>query len=98
MQRDSTLGSRRPQRRDGFVSVFMAAASAFLPPTSLRADDAPLWSLRPFVGRPVPEVANRTWPQSRSDYFILARIEAAKLNPARDADPAVLLRRVHLDL
>ena len=45
---------------------------------------------------PVP--ADSEWGRRPVDDFILAALEAEGLAPARDADAAVLLRRVHYDL
>lgn len=57
-----------------------------------------LWSLEP-VGNPAPpEVEEADWPRSDVDRFVLARLEAEGLRPVGDADPATLLRRLHLDL
>lgn len=46
----------------------------------------------------LPEIKNRAWPRNPIDYFILAKMEAAGMSPAPLADPAHLLRRLHLDL
>ncbi|HEV3444083.1 MAG TPA: PSD1 and planctomycete cytochrome C domain-containing protein [Gemmataceae bacterium] len=47
---------------------------------------------------PIPKVADKAWPRNAIDYFILARLEAAGLQPSSEADKAKLLRRVTLDL
>jgi hypothetical protein len=46
----------------------------------------------------LPSVTRRTWPRNAIDYFVLARLEREGLSPSPDADRAVLLRRVYLDL
>jgi len=56
------------------------------------------WSFRPPVAPPVPEVGDRSWPANDIDRFILARLEAAGVEPADDAPRRMLLRRVHYDL
>ncbi len=56
------------------------------------------WAFRPLQNPPVPAVQNTDWPRSDIDNFILARLEAEKLEPAPDAAPAALLRRLHYDL
>jgi len=43
-------------------------------------------------------VKNTAWPRSEVDRFVLAELEAKGLAPVGDAEPAALLRRVHLDL
>ena len=45
-----------------------------------------------------PSVRNASWPISELDYFILHRVEKAGLQPSQKAEPAVLLRRLYLDL
>ncbi len=45
-----------------------------------------------------PEVSDRSWPSSELDYFVLNRMEEAGFKPAPMAEPAVLLRRLYLDL
>ncbi|MBI5767584.1 MAG: PSD1 domain-containing protein [Verrucomicrobia bacterium] len=45
-----------------------------------------------------PEVLDTAWPRNPIDRFVLARLEAGKIKPSREADPATLLRRVTLDL
>lgn len=57
------------------------------------------WSFAPLVSaETLPVVKNTTWPKSRIDYFILAKIESEGLNPAAAADGRTLLRRLHFDL
>jgi uncharacterized protein DUF1553/uncharacterized protein DUF1549 len=56
------------------------------------------WSFAPLKRGPLPSVKNTTWPQSRIDYFILVKMEAAGLKPAPMAAPAVLQRRLAFDL
>ncbi len=46
----------------------------------------------------LPGVQNRGWPRNSIDYFVLARLEQEKLKPSPEADPAILIRRVGLDL
>jgi hypothetical protein len=45
-----------------------------------------------------PKVKNPKWPRNAIDHFVLARLELEKLKPSPEADRAVLLRRVSLDL
>lgn len=47
---------------------------------------------------PAPKVADEAWCRTPIDRFILAKLEAAGLQPAADADPATLLRRAKFDL
>ncbi|MCA8986219.1 MAG: PSD1 domain-containing protein [Planctomycetaceae bacterium] len=56
------------------------------------------WAWQPIQNPPLPEVQHSDWPRQPLDHFILARLEAARLAPAVDADRLVLLRRLSLDL
>jgi hypothetical protein len=66
---------------------------------SLRADESPKhWAFQPVRRPNTPPVRNRDWVRTPIDAFILARLEAAGLQPAPPADRRTLLRRVYLDL
>lgn len=56
------------------------------------------WSFLPPVRKPLPEVADRTWPKNAIDYFVLEQLEKKGLKPSPEASREVLLRRVSLDL
>jgi hypothetical protein len=56
------------------------------------------WSFQPVRDMPVPSVKDAAWPRTSVDHFILARLEAAGVAPAPDADRRTLLRRVTFDL
>ena len=56
------------------------------------------WAFIPPRPGHVPQVHNARWPQNAIDAFILARLEAAGLRPAEQADRATLIRRLSLDL
>lgn len=56
------------------------------------------WSFEPPRETPLPPVRLASWPRSGLDRYVLARIEAAGLRPAPEADRYTLLRRVSLDL
>jgi hypothetical protein len=62
------------------------------------ADYAPHWA---FVApqRPQPPAVPRAdWVRNEIDRFVLAKLEAAGLEPAAEADRATLIRRLHADL
>ncbi|APZ92812.1 DUF1553 domain-containing protein [Fuerstiella marisgermanici] len=49
--------------------------------------------------RPVaPQLNDSNWPRNDIDRFVLARLKEAGLNPAREAAPETLVRRLYLDL
>lgn len=48
--------------------------------------------------RPVQELTNDVWARNEIDAFVLARLQAAKLEPSSVADREMLIRRLSLDL
>ncbi|MDF1859485.1 MAG: PSD1 and planctomycete cytochrome C domain-containing protein [Verrucomicrobiales bacterium] len=56
------------------------------------------WSWRPVANPDLPAVKKTDWPKVGPDYFVLAKMEAAGLRPAPEAEKGVWLRRVHFDL
>ncbi len=46
----------------------------------------------------LPAVRQQEWVRNSIDYFVLARLEAAGLQPAPEADRSTLVRRVSLDV
>ncbi len=56
------------------------------------------WAFQPVSRPAIPVVKDANWTQGDLDHFVLAKIEAAGLRPAPDADRFALIRRVTLDL
>jgi len=56
------------------------------------------WAFKPVQSPAVPEVKNAAWCKTPIDYFVLAKLEAAGLQPNPSADPESLLRRMFYDL
>ncbi|MEK7949596.1 PSD1 and planctomycete cytochrome C domain-containing protein [Luteolibacter soli] len=56
------------------------------------------WAWQPLSRPATPAVSDPSWPKGEIDHFILAKLEAEKLPPVSDADPATLLRRLTFDL
>jgi hypothetical protein len=56
------------------------------------------WSLQPVSKPAVPAVRDAAWSAHAVDRFLLARLEAAGLQPAADADRHTLVRRLSLVL
>ncbi|HYE17235.1 MAG TPA: DUF1553 domain-containing protein [Tepidisphaeraceae bacterium] len=56
------------------------------------------WSLIPPTRPAVPKVADGKWVRNPIDAFILAKLEAAGLKPAPEADRRTLARRLALDI
>ena len=59
---------------------------------------APHWAFVAPVRPAPPSVRRADWPRNEIDRFILAKLEAAGLEPAPEADRATLIRRLHADL
>ncbi len=66
--------------------------------TPLTESDRDHWSFQPIANPFLPTVQNLDWPANEIDYFILAGMEASKLQPASRAERPILLRRLKLDL
>ena len=56
------------------------------------------WAFQPLKESTLPVVKNKSWPSNTIDYFILARLEQAGLEPAPPAENRVLQRRIHYAL
>ena len=56
------------------------------------------WAFKPVMDSPAPAVKSTSWPRTEVDRFVLVELEKKGLAPVADAEPAALLRRVHLDL
>lgn len=56
------------------------------------------WCWKTPVLHPTPAVAQPNWARSVSDFFLLAKLESAKLSPAPPTDKGTLLRRLSFDL
>jgi hypothetical protein len=58
----------------------------------------PHWSLIPPKRPAVPRIRNSSWARNPIDNFVAAKLEAASLAPAPEADRRTIARRVSLDL
>src|SRR6516225_596088 len=56
------------------------------------------WAWKQPVRQPPPAVKHPSWVRNHIDAFVLARLEAAGLEPAPTATREQLIRRVTLDL
>lgn len=56
------------------------------------------WAFQPIRQPQPPAVQNERWPRGPIDHFVLARLESAGVEPAPEADPGTLVRRLYLDL
>ncbi|MCU0704134.1 MAG: PSD1 and planctomycete cytochrome C domain-containing protein [Fimbriiglobus sp.] len=67
-------------------------------PMAVTEKDKQYWAYRPLATTSPPVVQNKGWAKNPIDQFILAKLEAAKITPAGDADKRTLIRRVTFDL
>jgi hypothetical protein len=78
--------------------VFLALSAPLIAkPPSIEAGRQH-WAFQPLSAAKPPAVKNTAWPKNDLDRFILAELEKNGLQPASEADPATLIRRVTLDL
>lgn len=56
------------------------------------------WTHMAPVRHPIPEVNEAQWPLNWVDRLVLARLEAADIKPAAEANRVTLIRRVSFDL
>jgi mono/diheme cytochrome c family protein len=60
--------------------------------------DRHYWAYQPVQRPEVPAVKNKAWVTNPIDAFVLAKLEAVGLKPAKPAEKVALLRRVYYDL
>jgi len=56
------------------------------------------WAYELPTKAPLPSVSNPEWPRNEIDWFVLAKLDEAGMQPSPETDRARLLRRVYLDL
>ncbi|NOT60874.1 MAG: DUF1549 domain-containing protein, partial [Acidobacteria bacterium] len=56
------------------------------------------WAFQSLLEQATPRVKQAAWPQTKTDRFILAKLEENKLKPSPAADARTLIRRAYLDL
>jgi hypothetical protein len=79
-----TMGAPDPRMQRPAVEKFEQAAKH--------------WAFQSLVDPTLPYTVNESWPQNDVDRYILAKLEAAGLDPSSPADPATLIRRVTIGL
>ena len=72
--------------------------TASKPGSKITAEQRAFWSFQPVRNPPVPSVRLSSWAKSPIDRFILAKLEAKGLDPAKPAEKRVLIRRASFDL
>jgi len=56
------------------------------------------WAFQPVKDPAVPAVKNKKWALTPLDAFVMAKLEARKMTPAKPADRRTLIRRATFDL
>jgi hypothetical protein len=69
-----------------------------VPERPITAEERSHWAFQPVGKHAVPTIAGRRWVRNPIDAFVLARLEAAGLRPAPEADRNTLIRRLSFDL
>ncbi len=85
------MGAPDPRTADATATTAKASNEKFY-------TDGELWSFEPIQNPTPPSVTGRSWPRDPIDQFVLAGVEKQKLSPTADAEPRVLIRRLHFDL
>ncbi len=74
-----------------------SARTVAKPPVDLESGRK-FWAYQTPVPAPLPKSQDPKWARRDLDHFILAKLEESKLAPSPDAEPVILLRRLHFDL
>jgi Protein of unknown function (DUF1553)/Protein of unknown function (DUF1549)/Planctomycete cytochrome C len=56
------------------------------------------WAFQPVKEMPAPAAKDTSWPQTKIDSFVLAKLEEKGLSPSPKADPRTLVIRAYIDL
>jgi hypothetical protein len=80
------------------LQAWIAAGAAGPTDEHPESDPRSHWSFRPPVRPPVPQVKNSAWVRNPIDAFLAAEHERRGVQPQPEADPALLCRRLYLDL
>ena len=71
-----------------------AEQTAAAAPQTIAERAKKFWAFQPVRDHGPPSIKNAAWSREPIDRFLAARWEAAKLEPAAEADPRTLIRRV----
>lgn len=81
---------------DAPLTAGKQAAIAASQPAAVQASQH--WAFKPVVRHNEPAVKQKSWVRNPIDSFVLAKLEAAGIQPSPEADRRTLVRRLSLDL
>lgn len=90
-----------PKRGEALKPAEMAAIQQWIAAGAVWPDEVngrKHWSYVKPERSALPKTRDQTWSKNAIDRFILARLEKEGMRPSPSAEPAVLLRRLSLDL
>ena len=90
-------GPKLPDTEIALVERWIAAGAAWPAAATAKAPSQSWWSFVKPVRPPVPTIQD-PWVRTPVDAFILQKLSAEKLKPAREADRRTLARRAYYDL
>ncbi|MFN0198104.1 MAG: DUF1553 domain-containing protein [Planctomycetaceae bacterium] len=90
----------KPLTAEQIDAIRQWIASGGVPPEgeTPEADPREHWSFQPPMRPPLPQIKSATWARNPIDLFIAREHDRLGLTPGPEADPAVLMRRVYIDL
>jgi hypothetical protein len=83
------------------AGAIAAAADGKAPETQLRAQSLasrPHWAYQPVQDPVIPHVKQQDWLRTPVDAFVLAKMEAKKVQPSPEVDRRAFIRRATLDV
>lgn len=78
--------------------ISLSYFSAYSASLEKQGEHDPEWAFQAIQDPELPIVEDTNWPEQPLDYFIFAKLEAAGMQPAPEADRRTLIRRLSFDL
>src|SRR4051794_7640771 len=94
-------GEERGCRKFAATALLLAASVAVAaePKGGVVTEEAKkYWAYQPVTRPPVPDVTDKNWVKNPIDAFVLAKLDAKGLTPAKPAERIALIRRAFYDL
>lgn len=95
-----------PERDIAFLEAWITAGAPWpehaveIRPTASEISDTDRawWAFQPLAEPEVPALEGDTWPRNAIDHFVRQRQREVDIEPAPEAEKAVLIRRLYFDL